>query len=261
MSTSATDMYDKAPVEISHSAEVERLAAGYTRFQRMLEISGVTLWFGLTVTTVTYIVLQAMETSLSAPAMALTVFSACVAALLFADFSSGLVHWAADNWGNENWPVLGSAFIRPFRLHHLDAKDITRHTYLELNGNNCIVSLPTFWLANQALSGSVAGLFGAVFWVSVAWWVMGTNQFHAWAHTDEPSKFVKMLQRSRLILSTPHHNMHHASPHNRNYCITNGWFNNPLRAMKFFEAIEWGMTKVTGIRANHHSLPRNIDAS
>ena len=239
-----------------NAAEVARLAAGYTNLQRMLEISGVTLFFGLTAVSITRMVTAAAHLSLSGWAVAGIVAAAALTSLLFADLASGVVHWAADNWGHADWPLVGAAFIRPFRLHHLDAKDITRHTWLELNGNNCIASMPTFAASLLLLDISAMGLFWSAFWLGVAFWVMGTNQFHAWAHTDEPPALVQRLQKYRLILSTPHHEMHHALPHNRNYCITNGWLNAPLRGLKIFEMVEWSITKITAVDANHHNIRR-----
>ena len=49
--------------------------------------------------------------------------------ILFMDFVSGLAHWAGDTWGNEYWPILGKSFIRPFREHHTDQKEITKEYY------------------------------------------------------------------------------------------------------------------------------------
>ncbi len=236
--------------------EVKRLASGYTRIQQALELAGVTLFGGLTIYTLVQLGRICTTTALGHGSIAFALVSAFFGGLLFADFASGFVHWAADNWGSADWPILGSAFIRPFRLHHLDAQDITHHTFLELNGNNCIVSLPLFWVANHFLRDSTAGIFWGAFWVSVAVWVMATNQFHAWAHTDHPPRWVRALQRARLILSTPHHNLHHDVPHARNYCITTGWFNGPLRAIKFFEGLEWLMTRVTKAEAHHHAVQR-----
>ena len=66
---------------------------------------------------------------------------------LFSDFASGLVHWAADNWGSPEWPLVGSSFIRPFRNHHFDPMALTRHDFIELNGNNCIVALGVLGLS------------------------------------------------------------------------------------------------------------------
>lgn len=238
------------------AAEVARLAAGYTLAQRLLEISGVTLFFGLTAVAVARMAVVAANLSASGWEIAGILAAAALTSLLFADLASGLVHWAADNWGSADWPLVGAAFIRPFRLHHLDAQDICRHTWLELNGNNCIASMPTFVASLLLLDLSPLGLFMSAFWLGVAFWVLGTNQFHAWAHADEPPAVARALQKYRLILSKPHHDQHHASPHNRNYCITNGWLNGPLRALRIFEGVEWTITKVTSVEANHHNIRR-----
>ena len=80
-----------------------------------------------------------------------------------------------------------------------------------------------------------------------------TSQIHKWAHTAEPPRVVQLLQRARLILSPDHHDRHHAPPYARNYCITVGWMNGPLRAMRFFETLERVIMTVTG------AVPREDD--
>ena len=62
--------------------------------------------------------------------------------LLVADLVSGMAHWAGDTLMREDTPVVGPHFIRPFREHHIDPKAITRHDFIETNGNNCIASMP-----------------------------------------------------------------------------------------------------------------------
>ena len=65
-----------------------------------------------------------------------------------------------------------------------------------------------------------------------------TNQFHKWAHQEAPSRFVRLLQRSRLVLDPAHHQVHHTKPFNMHYCITNGWLNPLLNKIKFFRGLE-----------------------
>ncbi len=51
---------------------------------------------------------------------------------------------------------------------------------------------------------------------------MATNQFHKWAHSDDPPRAVRALQRWRLILSPARHDAHHTAPFDTFFCITTG---------------------------------------
>lgn len=224
------------------------LRHGYSRGQRYLELLGIALFFALTA------VVAARLFAMAEPSWhtAAYIAGAFLLGLLFSDFISGFVHWLADNWGNADWPLLGTGFIRPFRHHHVDPEEMTRHDFVELNGNNCIISLPMFWIGMPFSEGNVlAQIFSSVFCLSVAYWVLGTNQFHAWAHLAQPSPWIARLQRARLILAPEHHAVHHRPPHDRNYCITTGWMNAPLRWLRFFEIAESCVTFCTGHRPQH----------
>lgn len=188
----------------------------------------------------------------AAPWLTLT---AVLLAYLGADLICGLVHWAADTWGPPDLPVVGRAFLRPFREHHLDPAAITRHNFAETNGNSCLVSLPVLGLAGWLAPG-VSGsgtIFLSAFLGALVCWVVLTNQFHKLAHLPKPGRVVALLQRLHLILPPAHHAHHHARPFNTHYCITLGWMNGPIERLRLFRRLEGYITQCTG------AVPRGDD--
>jgi plasmanylethanolamine desaturase len=184
------------------------------------------------------------------------VSAALVLGWLAADFISGFVHWMGDTWGSVNMPVLGKAFIHPFREHHVDPKAITRHNFLETNGNNCLVSLPALLPVVFIPIGPDAfgHLFLAMCVFAMTIWVLLTNQIHKWAHMDTPPKWVKAMQKARLFLDPGHHGIHHTAPYDTHYCITTGAWNPLLARIRFFRHVERLVTRLTGL------VPRREDA-
>jgi len=227
---------------------VEELQQGYDTTHRVLEIVGIALFFVCEA-----VLFWNLVTAWNSRVWEVAI--AAFVAFVAADFLSGLVHWAGDTWGSPDVPIFGRNFIRPFRHHHVDEKAITRHDFIAVNGNNCMTTL--------------LGLLPAVFvpvaeeqrWRAFGLWflaflclgVFATNQFHQWAHVDAPPRFVRFLQRYRIILSPGHHGVHHDAPYDSNYCITTGWLNEPLRRIRFFARFERLITAVTG------ALPRRDD--
>jgi ubiquitin-conjugating enzyme E2 variant len=63
-----------------------------------------------------------------------------------------------------------------------------------------------------------------------------------------PPRLARVLQRCRLILTRPHHWRHHKAPFRANYCITTGWCNPLLTRVRFFPALEWLVSKLTGLK-------------
>ena len=61
---------------------------------------------------------------------------------LAADLLSGLAHWAFDSFGSASTPIIGKSFIRPFRAHHADPEEMTRHDFVETHGSSCLAALP-----------------------------------------------------------------------------------------------------------------------
>ncbi|KAK2496686.1 hypothetical protein MC885_018554, partial [Smutsia gigantea] len=149
-----------------------------------------------------------------------------VTGALIADFLSGLVHWGADTWGSVELPI---AFIRPFREHHIDPTAITRHDFIETNGDNCLLYPWECFVFCLTIFGTF------------------TNQIHKWSHTyfGLPC-WVILLQDWHIILPRKHHRIHHVSPHETYFCITTGWLNYPLEKMGFWRRLEDLIQGLTG---------------
>jgi hypothetical protein len=173
--------------------------------------------------------------------------AAGVAGAVFADFVSGVVHWAADTWGRETLPVIGRRLLRPFRVHHVNPDDFLRRSFLDVNGDVATIVVP-FLLAAFALPAGTAWGRGAEVFVA-AFCLVGlpTNQVHQWAHSRKPPRAVGWLQRSELILGRRAHARHHVAPYAQSYCIATGWCNRPLTALDFFPRLERLITRLTGL--------------
>jgi hypothetical protein len=159
-----------------------------------------------------------------------------------ADVVSGVVHWFCDTFFHEDTPVIGRAFIHPFREHHADPLAITRHGFLEVNGNNCLAMLPLLlgvWIVGAPRAGeAVPALFWQAMALGFALATFATNQFHKWAHQERPRRVVRWLQGTGLVLSPEHHRRHHCAPYRQAFCITAGWLDPLLDRFRVFERLE-----------------------
>jgi sterol desaturase/sphingolipid hydroxylase (fatty acid hydroxylase superfamily) len=216
---------------------------GYGRGHRALEIVSIVVFFAI-LASLGFRTVDAV--SAETPVVRWPLAISVIGGFVLADFLSGVAHWAGDTVGDERTPFLGKNFVMPFRMHHVDPKDITRHDFIETNGNSSIASVPVMvglwfitpreanWLHFLCITLAVAAFF-----------VFCTNQFHKWAHADAPPRVVRWLQRAGIILSPEHHAIHHAAPHDKYYCITVGWMNPLLTRIKFFRACEAVMAKIS----------------
>lgn len=208
----------------------------YARSHRLLEVGGLAVAAMLTTLTAVLSVRALPEGG------GWLAVLACFGGLCLADFMSGLVHWSADTYGSPTMPVFGG-FVRTFREHHADQVDITRHDFIETNGDVCIFSAPVHLVLLLVLEDPFAltCVFG-VFFGSYF-----NSQLHKWAHAGERPWLVRLFQRTRLVLSSGHHANHHSGPHLTHYCITTGWMNALLDRVGFFRKLEWLLFKL-GIR-------------
>ncbi|KAL6695528.1 Kua-ubiquitin conjugating enzyme hybrid localization domain-containing protein [Trichoderma pleuroticola] len=234
---SSTAVMDITNLEPEDARGDQHLAEDRTTATVLMEVCGVALFFGQAVVTAKKMYDRyTTEDTSSSTILHIRVYMAIslFLGILAADVVSGIVHWGADNWGSGTWPGIGPAFIRPFRDHHTDPRSITRHGFLELNGNNFIVSIPALWVASSALKSqdSVSALTAATFWLSSAFFCGYTNQFHCWAHMENPPMLVRCFQDA-------------------------GWMNRPLTAIGFFEGLERAITAITGAVPLHEQLQKN----
>ena len=173
---------------------------------------------------------------------------ALIAGMAFADFASGMIHWGADTWGNDDLPIVGHRLLKPFRLHHVDPDDLLRRSFVDANGDVAFIAAPVIAMllalpleSEWARVIAVAG-FGAS---AVGMW---TNQIHQWAHMPAPPVVVRWLQDGGILLGRADHASHHFGAFDRHYCITTGWWNRPLEAIGFFRGLEVTITAITGAR-------------
>ncbi|MEP6637687.1 MAG: fatty acid desaturase CarF family protein [Acidobacteriota bacterium] len=172
--------------------------------------------------------------------------------LVWGDLVSGLVHWTADTYFSEETPVVGASLVKPFRMHHQYPRDICTHNLVSTVGNVCIIAVPMlagclYLLWQWPGSGWLEFAILCITLMSGA--TVATNQFHKWAHQEDPSPLVRRLQRMRLVLNPDHHQVHHTHPFNVHYCITNGWLNPLLNKIRFFRRLE-GSLRLLGVEVN-----------
>lgn len=171
---------------------------------------------------------------------------------LLADFASGVVHWVADSLdiGHRGWL---QRFCLPFRQHHADPTDVTRHHWVEANWLNVAAAIP---IAAAACIASGSFLRAAL--ASLALGVALATASHRWAHAYcsatgryIPPLPVRWLQRCHLLLAPAAHASHHQGANADAYCVLSGWWNPLLDGIGFWRQLErLASTVGIGARSN-----------
>lgn len=149
--------------------------------------------------------------------------------MAMAALATAAVHYFADNFYDENTPIVGPAFVFRFRQHHDQPGLICTLTFREMNAPGMLLTAPfmiplAFVPIATTMWGLALGVLGGAFLVSAAL----TNQIHRWAHSPNNHPFVRWLQRTGIILAPEHHAVHHRAPHDVRFGITNGWLDGVL---------------------------------
>ena len=177
---------------------------------------------------------------LSAGTSAWLVLPAFLLGYFFADLVSGTAHWFCDTFFEEDTPVIGKIVIRPFRDHHVHPQRITCYRFIEQDTTNFFLMLPplavAFWIG-APWPGSVGAFFWCCCLLGLATGSFGTNLFHKWAHAEKPPVVGRWLQRAGLVLGSARHQRHHRD-YSRGFCVTSGWMNPLLDALRFFPRVE-----------------------
>ena len=237
-------------------ANAQKLADGYTKEKRAAEIVSIAACYSLWV--YNFIKLARLFVHSNEITVDDWIWSvpAAFCGVLFADFVSGVAHWALDTWGDAATPVFG-AFIRSFREHHVDQMSITRHDYIETNGDNSMPIVPLMILMAvfpaTPSGGSLRSPVLHSFFIVAAICIAFTNQAHKMSHSVKQPVLVRKLMDAGIIMSQKHHRIHHSGDFSAYYCITTGWLNAPLDAIGFWRGCEAVITATTG------AIPRADD--
>jgi plasmanylethanolamine desaturase len=155
--------------------------------------------------------------------------------------------------------LIGKNLLRNFREHHIDPTAITRHDFIETNGDNFCIIVPGLALTAYRFYTYELEQINDIYDWECYKFLLGvfislTNQIHKWSHTYHGlPKYIKFFQDINLILPRRHHRIHHVTPHDTYYCITTGWLNYPLEKINFWSNLEGFISKMTGV------LPRTDD--
>lgn len=168
--------------------------------------------------------------------------AAVLAALYLGDLMSSLIHWATDNYGDINTPLVGSV-CAAFQGHHKAPWTITYRSFFNNVHKIAKTALPAVGLAAVGLQP-----LGAAFAASLLYSQLLAQELHRWSHClpDQLSPWQLAVQDSGLVLSRRSHLQHHSQPFDAHYAILLG-VANPLPLFRWLEARVYA---ATGIEAN-----------
>jgi ubiquitin-conjugating enzyme E2 variant len=173
---------------------------------------------------------------------------------LAGEMFSGTFHWATDNYGDINTPVVGQA-CAAFQGHHLAPWTISHRSF----PNN------VYKIAAATIPLNLAGLFlfspnGATVFATMVYCQVLAQEFHRWTHMPPHvlPAWQKRLQKAGVALPFVEHLNHHRPPFDRKYCILNGHLNGVLDSepVLLWRRLEALVFRLTGVEPLSWKDPR-----
>lgn len=162
---------------------------------------------------------------------------------LTADFVGGVFHWWEDRCATLDMPIIGPWLVAPNRLHHAEPLAFLSASFLDRN-LALIVGATIVGIAWTALFGWSPALGAAMVGGALA------NEIHTWSHSPSSApRWVRIAQEIGLLKSPKHHAGHHRPPQDRRYCPVTDWLNPALDAVRLWERLETGLTRI-GLEPN-----------
>lgn len=144
--------------------------------------------------------------------------------LIATDLISGLLHLVLDNPRSLALaPIRGLA--QGFQRHHQNPANIYE---MPLYQHLYVMHMPLTFLFIAVLPFQEPGMYVVFLSLVIGLHVM--QMAHLWAHLppERVPGFVRILQKTRVLLSKPQHDLHHTVPYDKDFCIMTGICNRPL---------------------------------